>query len=193
MRPTSTIRFIVDVLDDRRYDNEFQISESNFKPPRAPSDRAQRGVDHDEVQPTRGIFIRQKASRRVFTPSPRQTRVTGDKATRFGAFSAQAEPGNVDILRGDWNESWFTALEAFPEAAHDDDVDFLDLQELQSEAVVNLSQRQKTTGPIGIARLPRHKPQSQTIEIMPHQRRIRHANLHVFAILNQTAADSGIP
>jgi hypothetical protein len=119
--------------------------------------------------------------------------VTGDKATRFGAFSAQAEPGNVDILRGDWNESWFTALEAFPEAAHDDDVDFLDLQELQSEAVVNLSQRQKTTGPIGIARLPRHKPQSQTIEIMPHQRRIRHANLHVFAILNQTAADSGIP
>jgi predicted phage terminase large subunit-like protein len=50
-------------------------------------------------------------------------RVTGDKATRFGAFSAQAEAGNVDILRGDWNDSWFTALEAFPESAHDDDVD----------------------------------------------------------------------
>jgi hypothetical protein len=30
-------------------------------------------LDHNEVQPTRGIFIRQKASRRVFTPSPRQT------------------------------------------------------------------------------------------------------------------------
>jgi hypothetical protein len=116
--------------------------------------------------------------------------VTGDKATRFGAFSAQAEAGNVDILRGDWNESWFTALEAFPEAAHDDDVDFLDLQELQSEAVVNLSQRQKTTGPIGIARLPRHKPQSRTLEIMPHQRRIRRANLHVFAISNVWPAPS---
>jgi predicted phage terminase large subunit-like protein len=53
----------------------------------------------------------------------RTKRASGDKATRFGAFSAQAEAGNVDILRGDWNESWFTALEAFPESAHDDDVD----------------------------------------------------------------------
>ena len=40
----STIRFIADVLDDGRYDNEFQISESKFKPPRAPSDRARRGA-----------------------------------------------------------------------------------------------------------------------------------------------------
>jgi hypothetical protein len=32
------------VLDDGRYDNEFQISESKFKPPRAPSDRARRGA-----------------------------------------------------------------------------------------------------------------------------------------------------
>jgi hypothetical protein len=61
MRPTSTIRFIVDVLDDGRYDNEFQISESNFKPPRAPSDRAQRGVDHDEAQPTRWNFYQAKS------------------------------------------------------------------------------------------------------------------------------------
>jgi predicted phage terminase large subunit-like protein len=53
----------------------------------------------------------------------RTKRASGDKATRFGAFSAQAEAGNVDILRGEWNESWFTALEAFPESAHDDDVD----------------------------------------------------------------------
>jgi len=53
----------------------------------------------------------------------RTKRASGDKTTRFGAFSAQAEAGNVDILRGDWNESWFTALEAFPESTHDDDVD----------------------------------------------------------------------
>lgn len=45
---------------------------------------------------------------------------TGDKVTRFGPFSAQAEAGNVDVLRGDWNDEWFSALEAFPDAKHDD-------------------------------------------------------------------------
>lgn len=48
---------------------------------------------------------------------------TGDKATRFGPFSAQCEAGNVDVLRGAWNDEWFTNLEAFPDAAHDDDAD----------------------------------------------------------------------
>lgn len=49
--------------------------------------------------------------------------VTGDKLTRFKPFSAQAEAGNVLYLRGDWNDAWFTALEGFPDALHDDDVD----------------------------------------------------------------------
>lgn len=48
---------------------------------------------------------------------------TGDKVTRFGPFSAQAEAGNVCALRGPWNETWFSALEAFPTAPHDDDAD----------------------------------------------------------------------
>lgn len=48
---------------------------------------------------------------------------TGDKATRFGPFSAQAEAGNVDVLRGTWNDAWFTALEGFPVAKHDDEAD----------------------------------------------------------------------
>jgi predicted phage terminase large subunit-like protein len=47
----------------------------------------------------------------------------GDKIVRFGPFSAQAQGGNVKILRGAWNEDYFTALEAFPSSAHDDDVD----------------------------------------------------------------------
>ncbi len=51
------------------------------------------------------------------------TRPTGDKIVRFSPFSAQCEAGNVDVLRGDWNDDLFDALEAFPEAAHDDDVD----------------------------------------------------------------------
>lgn len=53
----------------------------------------------------------------------RATPETGDKQTRFGPFSAQCEAGNVDVLRGAWNETWFSQLEAFPEASHDDDAD----------------------------------------------------------------------
>lgn len=48
---------------------------------------------------------------------------SGDKITRFSPFSAQAEAGNVAVVRGDWNEAWFSALEGFPEAKHDDDAD----------------------------------------------------------------------
>lgn len=47
----------------------------------------------------------------------------GDKIVRFGPFSAQAEAGNVKFLRGAWNDDVMSCLEAFPEAAHDDDVD----------------------------------------------------------------------
>ena len=53
----------------------------------------------------------------------RITPENGDKVTRFSPFSAQAEAGNVLVLRGAWNEGWFTALEGFPDAAHDDDAD----------------------------------------------------------------------
>lgn len=53
----------------------------------------------------------------------RATPETGDKETRFGPFSAQCEAGNVDVLRGPWNEEWFMNLEAFPDATHDDDAD----------------------------------------------------------------------
>lgn len=56
------------------------------------------------------------------------TTLSGDKVTRFAPFSAQADPGagkygNVKVLKGPWNERWFTQLEAFPEGAHDDDAD----------------------------------------------------------------------
>ncbi|MER8846034.1 phage terminase large subunit [Mesorhizobium australicum] len=53
----------------------------------------------------------------------RATPESGDKVTRFSPFSAQAEAGNVLVLRAPWNEPWFSALEGFPEAAHDDDAD----------------------------------------------------------------------
>lgn len=50
-------------------------------------------------------------------------KVTKDKITRASPVSAQAEAGNIRILRGKWNEEFFREVENFPEAAHDDIVD----------------------------------------------------------------------
>lgn len=49
--------------------------------------------------------------------------ISGDKVTLFGPFSAQCEAGNVEFVRGGWNDVLFGQLEGFPEAAHDDDAD----------------------------------------------------------------------
>lgn len=40
---------------------------------------------------------------------------TGDKLTRFGPFSAQCEHGNVDYVKGPWNDVYFAALEGLSE------------------------------------------------------------------------------
>lgn len=49
--------------------------------------------------------------------------LTKDKVTRAKPLSAQAEVGNIFVLRGDWNEDFFTEYENFPDGAHDDQVD----------------------------------------------------------------------
>jgi predicted phage terminase large subunit-like protein len=50
---------------------------------------------------------------------------TGDKETRCKTVSAQAEAGNVKIVRGLWNDPLFRVLENFPVGKHDDEVDAL--------------------------------------------------------------------
>lgn len=50
-------------------------------------------------------------------------RVTGSKDVRAGPFAAQAEGGNVRLVRGAWNKAFIEELSAFPTAAHDDQVD----------------------------------------------------------------------
>jgi predicted phage terminase large subunit-like protein len=49
--------------------------------------------------------------------------VTGDKIVRAGPFRAQAEGGNVVLLRGAWNAEYLDELCLFPVGAHDDQVD----------------------------------------------------------------------
>lgn len=53
----------------------------------------------------------------------RATPVTGDKATRAGGLAAQANAGNVRLLRGVWNRMFIDELQEFPLGAHDDQVD----------------------------------------------------------------------
>lgn len=49
---------------------------------------------------------------------------TGDKGTRLGPFSTQAEHRRVKIVRGPWNNDYVYELEAFPtKGVHDDQVD----------------------------------------------------------------------
>lgn len=47
----------------------------------------------------------------------------GDKVTRSKGLAAQAEAGNVKIVRGPWNDRYLRTLHAFPDGAHDDEVD----------------------------------------------------------------------
>lgn len=49
--------------------------------------------------------------------------VTGDKATRAKPASAQAEAGNVKLVRGVWNEAFLDEVCSFPNATFDDQVD----------------------------------------------------------------------
>ena len=48
-----------------------------------------------------------------------------DKITRAKPVSAQAEVGNIWVLRADWNKDFFAELEDFPDGPHDDIVDVL--------------------------------------------------------------------
>lgn len=49
--------------------------------------------------------------------------VTGDKATRARPASAQAEAGNVKLVRGQWNDAFLDEVCSFPSAQFDDQVD----------------------------------------------------------------------
>lgn len=50
-------------------------------------------------------------------------KVTGDKDVRFGPFAAQAEAGNVRLVRGPWNGAFIDELCAVPTGAFRDQAD----------------------------------------------------------------------
>jgi predicted phage terminase large subunit-like protein len=54
-------------------------------------------------------------------------RVTGSKEIRADAVASQCNVGNLKIVRGNWNDSFLSELEAFPTGAYLDQVDALSL------------------------------------------------------------------
>ncbi|HEU4752054.1 MAG TPA: phage terminase large subunit [Armatimonadota bacterium] len=72
-----------------------------------------------------GIAVTDHYARRVLLGFPfRGIRSTGPKEERAKPFSAQAEAGNVRLVRGPWNHDWLNELVAFPNPeVHDDQVD----------------------------------------------------------------------
>ena len=68
-------------------------------------------------------------------------KVITNKITNAKPVSAQAEAGNIKILRANWNEELFTEFENFPEGKHDDIVDAMSgaFSELTSGNVGNFS------------------------------------------------------
>lgn len=67
---------------------------------------------------------------------------TGDKETRAMPLSAQAEAGNVKVLRGPWNGAFFDEICTFPAGEFKDQVD------AASRAFNELLGKKKTTVPV---------------------------------------------
>ena len=44
---------------------------------------------------------------------------SGDKVTRASPMAAQAEAGNIDILEGEWNDTFLNELSVFPAGSKD--------------------------------------------------------------------------
>ena len=72
-----------------------------------------------------GVSEAQQAARSLDGFSVKFSPATGNKEVRAKPVSAQAEAGNVKIVRAPWNTEFLRVLESFPAGAHDDEVDAL--------------------------------------------------------------------
>lgn len=81
------------------------------------------GVEEDPGQA--GVSEAEHLTRLLQGFHVRRNKVMKDKVTRAMPVSAQAEAGNIKIVRGKWNDDFFRELENFPEGKHDDIVDAL--------------------------------------------------------------------
>lgn len=92
-----------------------------------------------------GKMVAQHLVRRI---APMPARIAhegqmGSKIERADPFAAQAEAGNVYLIRGAWNDPFLEELALFPNASHDDQVDaaagaFLALNAQQVAAIAEM-------------------------------------------------------
>ena len=82
----------------------------------------------------------------------------GDKEVRARPASAQAEQGNIYLVRGPWNKAFLDELEAFPKGGHDDQVDglsgafnFLESSNVQPAAGATVEAAKSTYDPQSFA------------------------------------------
>ena len=68
-------------------------------------------------------------------------KVTGPKEERAAPVSSAAEAGNIMITQAHWNTTLLDELEAFPQGAHDDQVDTLSgaFQQLRTSGPLQIS------------------------------------------------------
>lgn len=81
------------------------------------------GIEEDPGQA--GIADAEHLTRLLQGFNVKRNKVMKDKVTRATPVSAQAEAGNIKVLKSKWNEEFFKELENFPEGSHDDIVDAL--------------------------------------------------------------------
>jgi predicted phage terminase large subunit-like protein len=72
-----------------------------------------------------GVSEAQATARALDGFNVRFRTASGDKETRAKPVSAQAEAGNIKIVRALWNDAFLRELENFPAGKHDDAVDAL--------------------------------------------------------------------
>lgn len=72
-----------------------------------------------------GVAEAQATARALDGFNVRFATASGDKETRCKPVSAQAEAGNIKLVRAPWNDSFVRVLENFPVGRHDDEVDGL--------------------------------------------------------------------
>lgn len=72
-----------------------------------------------------GVFEADNFKRMLLGYDVRTMQTSKDKITRAKPVSAQAEAGNIKVLRAPWNEEFFKELQIFPDGDHDDIVDTL--------------------------------------------------------------------
>lgn len=69
---------------------------------------------------------------------------SGSKESRAEPFAAQWQAGNVDIIIGEWNESYLTQLESFPESK------FKDMVDASSSAFAEIETKNAAAPPPGV-------------------------------------------